>query len=129
MTITRKAIPGLALVMAKELFESVVRGQEDLGGVFEYDGDTAYFYLYDMRQKDQHKIIGAIHIFSGTTDLKDSDVIVQWDKGEQRVGLFLRGVQWAVFNVASKRKCGGNYKTKDRPEIPKEEIFSCMGKN
>ncbi|TKB92044.1 MAG: DUF2251 domain-containing protein [Nitrospira sp.] len=111
--------------MAKELFESAVRGQEDLGGVFEYDGNTAHFYLYDMRQINQ-QIVDTIHIFSGTTDLNDSDVIVQWDKGEQRVGLFLRDVQWAVFNVASRRKYGGNYKTQNRPEIPNEEIFSCM---
>lgn len=111
--------------MAKELFASAVRSQEDLGGVFEYESDTAYFYLYDMRKISQ-PIVDAIHIFSGTTDLIDSDVIVQWDNGEQKVGLFLRGVEWAVFNVASKRKYGGNYKPTNRPEIPKEEIFSCM---
>ena len=109
--------------MAKELFESAVRGQEDFGGVFEYDGDTAYFYLYDMRQINE-QIVDAIHIFSGTTDLNDSDVIVQWDKGEQRVGLFLRGVQWAVFNVASKQKYGGNFKTQNRPEIPTADSTS-----
>lgn len=111
--------------MAKELFESAVRSQVDLGGVFEYEGDTAYFYLYDMRKINQ-PIVDAIHIFSGRTDLNDSDVIVQWDNGEQKVGLFLRGVLWAVFNVASKRKYGGNYKLTNRPEIPKEEIFCCM---
>jgi hypothetical protein len=110
--------------MAKELFESAVREKGDFSGVFEYDGDTAYFYLYDMRREDQPKIVDAVHILSGATNLEESDVIVQWDKGEQRVGLFLRGVQWAVFNVASSRKYGGNYNTQERAKIPIEEMFS-----
>lgn len=97
--------------MIRELVESAVRGQGDLSGVFEYDGDTASLYLFDLNQKSQ-QIIDVIHMFSGTTDLRDSDVIPQWDIGEQRVGPFLRGVQWAVCNIASKRKHGATIKRK-----------------
>jgi len=108
--------------MTPELFESAVRGKGDLAGVFEYDGEAAYFYLYDASGNDAQKVIDSIHVFSGPTDLEDADVEVRWDDAGRRVGLFLRGVQWAVFNSASGAKFGGSYDPGARPEIPDGEV-------
>lgn len=107
--------------MTHELFDSAVRGEGDLAGVFEYDGETGHFYLYDLSRDDQQRIIDSIHVFSGATDLGESDVAVRWDDRGERVALFLRGVQWAVFNSVTGRKFGGGYRDGGAPSIPPEE--------
>lgn len=122
-TITRKTTLGLEIDVAQELFESALRGCGDLAGVFEYDGETAYFYLYDVSNEENQKIIDSIHLFSGSTDLRASDVVIRWDDLSRRVGLFLRGVQWAVFNVDSGQKFGGNYFAEGKPVIPDAEVI------
>ena len=109
--------------MTSELFESAVRGKGDLAGVFEYDGETAYFYLYDTSDENAQKIIDSVHLFSEPTDLQDADVEVRWDDAGRRVGLFLRGVQWAVFDSATGAKYGGNFGAGTRPDIPKDEAI------
>ena len=48
-----------------EMFDSVLRSAGDFAGVFEFDGDVGYFYLYDTTQPEKHKILGAIRMFSG----------------------------------------------------------------
>jgi hypothetical protein len=35
---------------ANEMFESASRANGDLAGVFEYDGETGYFYLYETKE-------------------------------------------------------------------------------
>ena len=65
--------------MAEELFDSAVRSRGDLAGVFEYDGETAYFYLYDVTREQEHRIVDAIHVLSGESDLTAQDVEVRWD--------------------------------------------------
>lgn len=107
--------------MAQELFASAVRGRGDLAGAFEYDGRTAYFYLYDQSRADGQRVVDSIHVFSGGTDLKESDVAVRWDERGERVALFLRGAQWAVFNSVTGRKFGGSYRDGGAPSIPPEE--------
>lgn len=109
--------------MTEELFDSAVRGKGDLAGVFEYDGDTGYFYLYDVSREDQQRIVDSIHVVSGATDLTESDITVQWDDRGNRVALYLKGVQWAVFNAATGHKFGGDYRTGGSPAIPPEELF------
>lgn len=107
--------------MSEELFESAVRGKGDLAGVFEYDGETGYFYLYEVGRDDQHQIVDSIHVLSGATDLGESDIRIIWDDRENRVALFLVGVQWAVFNIETGRKFGGDYLRDSLPTIPPEE--------
>jgi hypothetical protein len=110
--------------MTKELFESATRENGDLAGVFEYDGETGYFYLYDVTARKGHKIVDFIHIFTGrNTELTPTDALVRWDNAQQRVGLFLRGVQWAVFNPASGTKHGGGYRVDGSPNIPPQEVI------
>jgi hypothetical protein len=121
--ITRRTTRGSEIDVTSELFESAVRGKGDLAGVFEYDGEIAYFYLYDASDDNAQKIIDSIRLFSGSTDLEDADVEVRWDDAGRRVGLFLRGVQWAVFNTSTGAKFGGNFGIGARPDIPEEEVI------
>jgi hypothetical protein len=109
--------------MSAEMFESEVRSSGDLAGVFESDDETGYFYLYIARTGST-RIIDTLHIWSGDMDLEQKDVAVRWNDREDRVGLFIRGVLWGVYNVATGTKHGGNYTKRGIPEIPPGEGFS-----
>jgi hypothetical protein len=109
--------------VSDELFDSEVRAKGDLAGVFEYDGETGYFYLYDVRESEGQRILDSIRVILGDTELVEQDVSVRWDERQERVGLFLRGVQWAVFNVSTGAKHGGNFGPHAHPNIPPAEKF------
>jgi hypothetical protein len=98
-------------VLAEDTFESAVRSGGDLAGVFEYDGDTGYFYLYSTPHSAAgQKVLGSIYIISGTPDFSEEDLHIRWDRNERRVGLFIRGELWAVFDSEDRSKLGGNYR-------------------
>jgi hypothetical protein len=107
--------------MIKDIFESAVRSKGDLAGVFEYDGETGYFYLYDV---DAPKVIDHLHISSGPIDYTGKDVAILWDYSEEMVGLFIRNILWALFDWQRMTKHGGNYKRGKTPDIPPEVSFS-----
>ena len=109
--------------MADEIFESATRSKEDLAGVFEYTDGTGYFYLYEMNGDTSRKIVDFIHILSRPFDIFDRHVSVRWDATEDRVGLFIGGDLWAVFNIVQKTKHGGNYLPGVRAVIPNGETF------
>lgn len=109
--------------MHKEIFESAIRDDGEFGAFFEYDGETGYFYLYDMNAEDGRKVVDAIHIFSGEPDFEAEDVSVRWDNSQHRVGLILCSVLWAVFDVSTGARYGGNYGTGAKPRIPPDELF------
>lgn len=113
--------------MAKDLLESATRAKGDLAGVFEYDGETGYFYLYDVRDDDHPRILESIYIVNGECDLDASDVSVEWDEEQKRVALFLRGRQWAVFNLKTREAHGGGYKAGAIPDIPVGDRFAMKG--
>ncbi len=100
-----------------EMFDSSVRSSGDLAGVFEYDGETGYFYLYETDGGEAHKVLGAIHVLSGEPDFSEEDVAIQWDQASRRVGLFIREVLWAVFDD-NQTQYGGNYRPGAAPELP-----------
>ena len=56
-------------------------------------------------------------------DFAESDVCIAWDATEERVGLFIRDVLWAVFDVVTERKYGGDYEVNGDPEIPSTLSF------
>jgi hypothetical protein len=89
-----------------EIFESEIRSAGDLGAVFEYDGETSYFYLYATENPGPKKILAHIHIRSGKAGFTQQDVAVRWNHRETRVGLFLRERLRAVFDVESGEKYG-----------------------
>ena len=103
--------------MNAEIFDSSVRSLGDLGGFFEYDGETAYFYLFDHRRPEGHKVVGAIHVTSKRPDFGKDDVRVEWDTSETTVGLLIKGELSAAFSADGK-KYGGHYEPDARPYIP-----------
>jgi hypothetical protein len=100
-----------------EIFDSSVRSLGDLGGVFEYDGETAYFYLLDHQRAEGQTVVDAIHITSKQPDFGKDDVRVEWDTSETKVGLLIKRELWAAFEADGK-KYGGNYQPGARPNIP-----------
>lgn len=98
-----------------EIFDSAVRTKGDFAGVFEYeetDGPqsaTAYFYLCEAECEAAGPIIGMIHIRSGAWSITEADIAVKWDRGEQRVGLFVFGALTAAFDVETGARYGGRH--------------------
>lgn len=101
-----------------EMFDSVLRSTGDFAGVFEFDGDVGYFYLYGTTQPERYKILGAIRIFSGVPDFKEDEVAICWDRTETKVGLRIKGSLWAAFDADAKIGYGGNYRVGGKAEIP-----------
>jgi hypothetical protein len=102
------------------MFESSVRLAGDLAGVFEFDGETAYFYLYDQTCGRDQMVIDHIHILSGKPDFEARDVVVRWDDAENIVALLIKGDVWAVFEPRTRRKHGGDYKLNGVSAVPVE---------
>jgi hypothetical protein len=106
-----------------EMFLSAVRSKEDLAGVFEYDGDVGYFYLYDVNAMEGKKIKDSIRVFVGPAEFSESDADVRWSSDEQKVGFFVKGRPVAVYDLASSRKYGGGSNLADIAPIPAEIVF------
>jgi hypothetical protein len=109
--------------MIDEMFDSSVRSKGDLVGVFEYDGETAYFYLYETGRECGHKVVGAIRIMSGDPDFEQADLVIHWDAGETKVGLFIRGELCAAFE-SNGAKYGGDYRRGAQAQIPTEILLA-----
>jgi len=104
----------------EDIFDSAIRTAGDLAGVFEFDGDNSYFYLYKTSGDPKQKVLGAIHIVSGIPDFKAGDIAILWDRNETAVGLFIRSKLWAVFDSVTGTKYGGNYEPQSQPTIASE---------
>lgn len=86
----------------EEIYESEARSAGDLAGIFEFDGDVSYFYLYSTGTKGPEKIIGSLRIAAGDPDFDAGDVAIRWAPGEEFVGLFIANQLRAVFDAAAK---------------------------
>jgi hypothetical protein len=109
--------------MENELFADLIRSAGDLAGVFEYDGETGYFYLYRATGADGAAVLDHIHIVSGQIDFAANEVVVLWDDPETKVGLSIRNTVWAIFDCVSGQKFGGNYRLSEKPAIPETVSF------
>jgi len=107
-------------VASDDIFESSVRSTGDLAGVFEYDGDNSYFYLYDTDRSQGEKVLDSIHVLSGKPDFSQAEIAIRWDDEETKVGLFIRGQLWAVFDSRRRIKYGGRYSSRTPPSLPSE---------
>jgi hypothetical protein len=107
----------------EEIFDSCVRTTGDLAGVFEYDGETGYFYLYKTERAHGEKVLESIHVLSGQPDFTEVDISVRWDLDEQKVGLFIRDALWAVFDGTRRLKYGGGYEAGAKPSLPAEAMI------
>jgi len=112
------------VVASIELFDSRSRSKGDLAGVFEYDGDTGYFYLYETPNGCGQKVVGAIQILSGDPDFEQADINVRWDARETKVGLFIRGQLCAAFDSEGGTKYGGNYHRGVELRMPSEILMA-----
>ena len=101
-----------------DVFVSAVRSAGDLAGIFEHDGETGSFYLYETRAEETHKVIGDIDVVAGPSDLTPDAIAIRWSRDERFVGLFIRGVLWAAFEAATRQKHGGGYRPGATPSIP-----------
>ena len=108
--------------MVDEIFESVLRSAGDKAGVFEYDGDTGYFYLYDTEATKGQKVVGAINLLTAPADFGEEDILIRWDANEMMVGLFIREQLWAVFDTGTGTKYGGNYVADGQSKVPNEVV-------
>jgi hypothetical protein len=109
--------------MDNEILADLVRSTGDLAGVFEYDGETGYFYLYRTEGTGGAKVIDALHIVSGHADFARNDISIRWDNSETKVALSIRNTIWAVFDCISGEKFGGNYEVDGMPTIPESVRF------
>jgi hypothetical protein len=112
------------LAMANsEMWGSAVRTAGDLAGVFEFDGETGFFYLYEVQAQPGRKVVGAIHIVNGLPDFNQQDISIRWDKTESMVGFFIRSRIWAVFDASARSGFGGNYDLNRSPDISEEIVI------
>lgn len=100
-----------------EMFDSALCSTGELAGVFEHDGDTGYFYLYQTKNNDK-KVVAAIHVITGVPDFDEEDIKIMWDVSERIVGLFIKHQLWAAFDGTTGAKYGGNYDPDALPLIP-----------
>jgi len=94
------------LTMSTEIFDSCVRSKGDLAGVFEHDGETGYFYLCRAKGDAVEAILDSIHVLSGKPSFGEMDILIRWDRQEEKVGLFIRRELWAVFDPTSQKSYG-----------------------
>jgi hypothetical protein len=106
--------------MSEDIFEGSVSRSGSFAAAFESDADTAYFYVYRIVNPSDYKVIGEIRMGAGNLGIKNSEIAVRWDAADEKVGLFIRGTLWAVFEISSGKKYGGNYRVGGAPQIPPE---------
>lgn len=109
-------------MQTNEIFDSCARSAGDFAGVFEYDGETGYFYLYETSGDEGQKVRDSIHILSGALNFGEADISIRWDREEQKVGWFIKGVLWAVFDAQHHTKYGGSYQPGAKPSLPSESL-------
>lgn len=91
--------------MREREFIERIRFAGDLAGVFEYDEETAYFYLYEVGGR----VLDALQICTNCPSILDQDVDVRWDKLGHKVALFVNGAFCAMFVVSTREKFGGDW--------------------
>lgn len=103
---------------SEEIFESLVRPDGKLAGVYEQDSDSGYFYLYDLQKPDGQKVVGAIQLHSGTPIIASDDVSIEWDRTGTVIGLFVKGVLWAAFSESGDKWQAGFIGDDHLREVP-----------
>jgi hypothetical protein len=111
--------------MTDDLFIESVRPKGDFAGVFEYYCEVGYFYLYRLPASGTDgKIDGSIEIVKGKLTFEPDQLELRWSAEQDRVGLFIGGKIWALFNVKSGAVYGQTHTKTLASNIPKDQIFS-----
>lgn len=85
--------------MVADIFESCTRPSGDLAGVFEFDGETSYFYLCEV-SGSEIRILDHAHIGSGVPDFTADAISIRWSAAEDKVALYIDDVLRAAFDAA-----------------------------
>lgn len=91
------------------IYKSVLHPSNGMGAVFEDDGETGYFYLWDENATDEMKIRGALRIYNSPKELAKEDVDVRLNSAGTKAGLFIHDVLWAVWDLQNATSTGGDY--------------------
>jgi hypothetical protein len=103
----------------EEIFESETNSAETLAGVFEFDGEASYFYLYKILEGDEYEILNNIRIqINSSPDFNSSDIEILWQSRDRFLCLKIKNIIWAVFDIQSNQTYGGNYSLNEVPKIP-----------
>ena len=102
----------------EELFESAIRSSGDLAGVFEFDGETGYFYLYRLDAPEGNKVLDAIKVSVGRPAYSAADLAIEWSADNLLVCLKIAGRVCAVFDTEGPHKFGGAYMPGRDSEVP-----------
>jgi len=89
-----------------EIFDSAVRTAGDLAGVFEFDGETSYFYLYQPEAEEGKRVVDTIKVGVGDAFYSQADIKVFWSSDESLVCLQITGKLAAVFDCIDGKKYG-----------------------
>jgi hypothetical protein len=101
-----------------EYFDSSMRPSGDIAGVFEFDGETGYFYLYEMSSDGENKIKGALNIHIDNVTFAPSDVLINWSSDWNITYLKISNKVYAVFDCRSGIGYSGNISTGVEAVIP-----------
>jgi hypothetical protein len=93
------------------MFQSAIRSTDDFAGVFEFDGDTGYFYLCRVAPSGEPHILEAIPVSFGEPDYTQDDVVVRWSGDELVVSVMIGGEVRAAFDCDTRANFGGIDKT------------------
>lgn len=85
----------------EEIFESQLNPAGSFAGVYEYEEEVGYFYLYDVSKNDGHKVVSAIRVATGPAAHSSAEVEIRWSADEKFVGLLIRERLCAAFDVKS----------------------------
>ena len=106
--------------MSKEIFDTAVRTANDIAGVFEFDGEVAFFYLYDLKKEKGKMILDSIRVFTEDENFLEKDVNICWNQQETIVGLFIRSTLFAIFDTLNHKKYGRNSNIAEYESLPPE---------
>lgn len=95
-------------------------GPNGLEGVFEDDGETGYFYLYDENSRG---ILDDLHIYTRAEniDVTENDVAVLWSADGSKCGVLIRHGMYGIFDIRSNRKIAVKFESTDSPPITDRE--------
>ena len=101
-----------------EIFESSIRSENDFAGVFEFDGEVSYFYLYQLDSENGNKVVGSIRVSVGPPYFNNEDIELKWSPDEKMVALYIANLLVCVFDCESRNKYGGDYKNGSSSTVP-----------